>query len=554
MDLIGYLSILRRRWTLVAATASLALVVVWLTLPAEAQTGPVVRTYQATATLISSPTAETPLNLATAALFTTIGEVPERAAKQLDYDDDPQILATEITTAVDPETATLQISTVGSDGELTQRTANVFAAELIGFFERRDREQATKQLKELNELLKQDGARLDQLDSALELTPNDPRLTAELEGLTARYSSITAEVAALNDQLLADPPLEMLQPAVAIPDQTGGFAPPSDPRDRLLIGGALGLLLGIALALVVERIDSRLRTREQTEDALQLPVLAEIPALPWSHRKTTEVISATEPGSAIAESYRNLRSALLLLKPDSGERGPGGHKSSVILVTSARPNEGKTTSVANLAVAMAESGRQVLVLSLDFRNPRIHRYLDVPSGSGLSDLLQAGRPDDLDLVVRDSPFTGVRVATSGQEINHPGALFAGVGPLIERARDLADIVIIDTAPLLAVSDAVDLSPHVDTAVVVARLNRTTSHQAAASQRLLSRLRVPAVGAVLVGTGSSAVVDSYVSRSTLVDQVTTRLGVQAGRRRPVTHPAHRGGNKDDNRSGGTTADD
>ena len=258
-------------------------------------------------------------------------------------------------------------------------------------------------------------------------------------------------------------------------------------------------------------------------------MLAEIPALPWNLRSEVTVLSATEPGSATAEAYRTLRSSVQLLR-SGGRNQPGQQDPMVVLVTSARPKEGKTTTVANLAVVMAEAGRRVLVLSFDFRNPRIHTYLDVPSGAGLSDLLSAKWPLDLSVVVRDSAFSGVQVVTSGQELGHPGALLAGAGPLIARARELADVVLVDTAPLLSVSDAIDLSPHVDAALVVSRLNRTTAQEAAGVQRLLARLRVPAVGTVLVGAGSPGGLEAYTPKYSVMEQMASRLGVQ-GRTRP-----------------------
>lgn len=530
MDLINYLEILRRRWVLIVAAVLLALVAAWLTLPEKAESGPVVRSYEATATLIANPAAEVPMNMATAAVFATVGEVPEAAAKELGVEGDPQLLAAQISTAVDPETATMTITSTGSEAVPTAEMANTFAQELVAYFKRYDQEQAKQQIRELSELLAGYDDRLQQLDGILSANPQNSAALAEREGVQAQYATVTAQIAELNNQLTGVPPLTLLQSAVPVPKETATFTPPSSPRDRLLIGGILGLLLGIALALVVERVDSRLRTRDQTEQAFQLPVLSEIPAVPWSRRRKPEVLSATEPGSATAEAYRSLRSAVFLLKPPPGRSR--SHDATVLLVTSARPGEGKTTTVANLAVAMAETGRRVLVLSLDFRNPRIQDYLGVASGSGLSDLLGANRAADLDLVVRQAAFAGVQVATSGQELTHPGALLAGVGPLIERARQLADIVLIDTAPLLAVSDAVDLSPHVDAALVVSRLNRTTTHQAAASQRLLSRLNVPALGAVLVGVAPSGAFDSYVSRTGLVGQVATRLGGNNTRRQAL----------------------
>lgn len=502
MDMIGYLTILRRRWMLLAVCTALTLGVVWLTLPKPGEAVATPQTYQATATLIASPTTEVPINLPLAALFTTVGDVPERAARRLDHEGNAQVLAASVTAAASSETGTLTIGTTGSSAEDTARTANVFAEELIAHFARSSREQAENQLRLVNRSIEEYARRVSNLDRRIAVNPGSTALIAEREGVQSHYQTLVATAAALENDFSFSPPLEFLQRAVGVRTSTGPtFTPPTDARNRLLIGALLGLAFGGALALVVERVDSRVRSREQAERALHLPVLAEIPNLPWAARGRPTVLSATSPGSATAEAYRTLRSAVLLLRP--GETDPRRRLESappaVILVTSPRAGDGKTSTVANLAAVMAESGRTVLVLSLDFRNPRIHDFFDAPNGTGVSDLLSANRADELEHVVRDTPFAGVRIATSGQETSHPGALLAGAGPLFAEARKLADIVLVDTAPLLAVSDAIDLSAHVDAVLVVSRANRTTTAHAHSTHRLLSRLGVPALGAVLVGT-------------------------------------------------------
>lgn len=268
---------------------------------------------------------------------------------------------------------------------------------------------------------------------------------------------------------------------------------------RVGIAALLGLLLGIALALVIERLDSRMRTREQVEDAIGLPVLAEIPLMP--KRQRGGIVSADRPASTVAEAFRALRSSVLLTSPTLGrnQQAKGRRGSIVVLVTSALPGAGKTTTVANLAAVMAEAGRHVLVLSLDLRNPSIHRHFGVTDGTGVSELLSADRGRHLEQVVHETDIAGVSIATSGHDTDHPGALLASVGPLIETARSLADVVIVDAPPMLTVSDALDVARHTDVTLLVSRLNKTTQSQAEECQRLFKRLGISALGTVLVGS-------------------------------------------------------
>jgi capsular exopolysaccharide synthesis family protein len=535
MDLITYLDIIRRRWILPVGGAMVAVLAVWVTLPASApEAASASTTYVATTTMIATHPEETTIGLPTIALLATVGEVPKRAASRLRFQEDPQILAATVTTAVDQTTSTLTIASSDTDGPAAARRANVFANELVAYFEERASRQAEARLDAVNRAIVESSTRVEGLDRKIAANPGEPLLEAERTGLQRHHEELVTEAASLRGDLVGAAPVEVLQRAVPVPTSTEIVAPPSEPWQRILIGAGLGLVLGFALALVVERLDSRLRQRDQVEDAFKLPVLAEIPARPWRRRHEISIASATDPGGAAAEAYRALRSSLLLLQParsrDDPSMRPHNAEPTVVLVTSCRPAEGKTSTVANLAVVMAESGRSVLVLSLDFRNPRVQDYLDVPARAGLSDLLSADRPHDLDSVVRDTAFPGVRIATSGQETNHPGALLTSAGRIIEQARKLADVVLIDTAPMLTVSDAVDLSPHVDAVVVVSRVNRTTTGQARAAHRILTRLGVPALGAVLVGVSRAAVYGPYPASISLAQQLAERLGVKGPERR------------------------
>lgn len=511
MDLMGYLQVLRRRWALPLASAAVALVLVWLTLPpAEERSTPVGTTFRATATLIAASPDEQ-LNLSMAALLVRVGEVPVRAARQLDFEGSPQLLATQVEAVPDTATASLAISSAGPDGPVVEDVANTFAEELVAHFGRA-RARATKaELARVEESITSAATEIHQLDRAVLENPEDSTLQAERAGLEAHFEQLVTQAATLRGTASSSP-FEILQSAVAVPQSGTTFTPPSSPGLRLAIGGALGLALGLALAVVIDQMDSRLRTRDETEAALGVPVLAQIPTS-LAHRSATGVLSASDPRGRTAEAYRGLRAAVLLgltdLRGDL-ESTSSTRPAPVLLVTSARPGDGKTTTVANLAVMLAESGRSVLVLSLDFRHPRVHEYLDAPDGAGVSDLLRAGTSEALSDVVRTTAHPGVLLATSGRETGDAGALVAAAGPLLREARGLADVVLVDTAPLLSVSDAVDLSPHVDAVLVVARSKRTTVGQARAVRRLLDRLPVVALGAVLLGGSDEGVGYGYAT--------------------------------------------
>lgn len=507
MELTAYLRILRQRWRLLLVPVAAALAIAAITLPrSEAQTDvPTATTYTSTATLITSPTATTmpsSTGLATVALYATTGEIPERAARLLDYPGEPQVLATMVQVASQPETGTLTITTTDPDGRTAAERVNAFSRATIEYFEDQESADSRSQSKIIRKQL--DGISRQLQRARAELGDgDDPVLEAQIDALKAQYSSQFGELTGLGQGASGPSFLTVLQPGVPIPqggETTAGLAPPANPYVRIGIAALLGLLLGAALALVVERLDSRMRTREQAEDAIGLPVLAEIPLM--AKRQRAGIASVDRPASAVAEAFRSLRSSVLLLSPSVGHGSAPGHGSRdavVVLVTSALPGAGKTTTVANLAAVMAEAGRRVLVLSLDLRNPTIHQRLGVANGTGISELLAADRGRHLEQVVHETDVAGVSIATSGHDTDHPGALLASVGPLLEAARSLADIVIVDAPPMLNVSDALDLARHTDVTLLVSRLNRTTQSQALECQRLFKRLGVSALGTVLVGS-------------------------------------------------------
>lgn len=289
--------------------------------------------------------------------------------------------------------------------------------------------------------------------------------------------------------------LQEALPELASP-VSGGFSAPSSRAARTAIAMIVGLLLGMAAVLIAERLDTRLNTNEAVQAAFGLPVIAEVPRV--TMREGT-IVTSHDPASAAAEAYRTLRASLVLMPTtiiggrEAGTRG----EPQVILVTSPAPGDGKTTTVANLAVCFAEAGRSVLVLGCDFRRPEIHKYFGVDPRPGISEvLMDTGR--ELASVVRPTITDGVTLAPSGSALRNFGDVANAGRALIEVARELADVVIVDTAPILATNDATELIPVADAVVVVARVGKTSGDSARRTQTLLARLSAEAAGIVVIG--------------------------------------------------------
>ena len=162
---------------------------------------------------------------------------------------------------------------------------------------------------------------------------------------------------------------------------------PSWPRKyrTLAVALAAGMMLGAGLALLRDRMDGRMRSVEEIQTIIGLPVLGVVPQM--SGRRTAVARAMTvhlDPRSVVAEAYRTIRTAVYF--------GAGENRCKTILVTSPEPGDGKTTSASNLAIAIAQTGRSVLLLDADFRKPTQHKNLDIKDAVGLSSVLAGREP------------------------------------------------------------------------------------------------------------------------------------------------------------------
>lgn len=276
---------------------------------------------------------------------------------------------------------------------------------------------------------------------------------------------------------------------------------PNIPRN-LSFAFALGLTTGVALAFLLEGIDNTVRTPEQAQVISGLPSLGMIPlgsrtgaesgrarlALA-SSKEVVELITQSRPQSQMAESYRALRTSLLLTSV--------GAPPKVILITSALPQEGKTTTSINSAIVLAQKGTRVLLIDADLRRPAIHKTLGMGPRSGLSNVL-TGSINVQQAIVRSPLLPSLYVLPAGPPPPNPAELLASsaMKDMLEELRGQFDHIVIDTPPTLSVTDAVVMSTRSDAVVLVIRSGHTTKQALRRARDILMQVNAKVSGVLL----------------------------------------------------------
>jgi polysaccharide biosynthesis transport protein len=259
---------------------------------------------------------------------------------------------------------------------------------------------------------------------------------------------------------------------------------PKPVRDALIALGA-GLLLAVAIAFVVELLDDSIRTDDDLQRTLgTLPVLAMIPPM---RVPRSGLVTVVAPRSNRAEAYRALRTAVQFIVVERG---------SCIEMASAGGGEGKTVTTANLAVLLAQAGQSVVVVDADLRAPMMHDLFGVSNEAGLTSVVTGG---SLANALQQVPnVENLKVLAAGPIPANPSELVASdrFREVVRDVRKEAAIVLIDTPPILAVTDAMVVAGVVDAVVLIARAGTSTRRQLRHSLQLMRQLDAPVVGAVL----------------------------------------------------------
>ncbi len=289
------------------------------------------------------------------------------------------------------------------------------------------------------------------------------------------------------------------------------------PLRSAILGFGVGLFAGIGLAFLLEQFDTRVRRADDVAALLRQPVLARIPRLSREQMKSTHLVTMEHPGDAVAESFRLLRTNLAFMDVDGNARA--------MLVTSSLQGEGKSVTVANLAVTLALAGKKVIVVDADLRRPRQHRLFDLQNEVGASNVavgdadlvatlqsVQVVSPNGNGSAVDFASWTSATgavtrlwVLTSGPVPPNPGEIVASqrFSQMLARLRDECDVVLVDSPALLAVGDTAALASEVDGLLFLVDMEKARRPviQAAADQ--LYRLPCAMMGIVVRSAAGSS---------------------------------------------------
>src|SRR5579862_8397941 len=287
-----------------------------------------------------------------------------------------------------------------------------------------------------------------------------------------------------------------------------GARPPTGPIEpnvprNLLFAAVLGLASGVGLAFLLEGLDNTVRTTEQAQLISGVPSLGMIPLgskgaregpnpkrlVIATSKEAVELVTQVRPQSQMAESYRALRTSLLLSNL--------GAPPKVIMVTSALPQEGKTTTSINCAVVLAQKGTRDLLIDADMRRPSIHKTLGMGPHSGLSNVL-TGSTTLEKAITRSAILPNLAVLPAGTPPPNPAELLASsnMKDMLMHLREEYDHIVIDTPPSLSVTDSVVLSPRADAVVLVIRSGQTTKQALRRSRDILMQVNAKVVGVLL----------------------------------------------------------
>jgi capsular exopolysaccharide synthesis family protein len=491
-DLVRFVRSYARLIIATTAAAIVAAVILTAVLP---------RTYVATAQLVVGPSLSGSVRdynqlLSAQALAQTYAQaartnaLAERVTARLGTDESPTEFLERVAVETDRDTAILNITVRGDRPEAAAEAANAIGDDLIAesvAIQGRD-EQILTLLTE-------------QIEGVQEQIASTSERIADLQGIEDPSAAEIAEIGALQGQLTASRQTlatllttvqESSASSVSFLDRAVPPAGPDSPRPlvNLLLATLLGLMAGLLLAAIRASLDDTFESSDEIDEMLDVPLLGVISRIPLAvgHQPFYSLAMLTQPRSVAAESFRSLRTNVEALLADGGKR--------TILVTSPGSLDGKSTVAANLAIAFAQSGKRTILVDADLRRPSMQELFRLSDGLGLGDVLASDIPD-LRSMWQATDAQDLLVMPAGTLPDQPAELLGSprLPIVLQRLEAAADVVIIDTPPVLAAADTPILASRVSQVLLVIARRHTDRRSARAAEAALRRVGASILGVV-----------------------------------------------------------
>ena len=497
VSLREYLSIIRvRKWTIILSTCLVMATAVGFSLMQTplytAQARVLVESIAGESTTFNPLQ---PVDIQTQIEVVSSESVATLVRNELDLDESIESVLADLSVSAQGETQVVNISYTSVSPPRAQQIAQSFADNYIEFRRGQALEDVVSEEESVQTQVASATEQLNEVtgDLAVAQENEDDALAASLE---TQRSVLIARLGVLQQQLddvrsqrsQSSDAGQIIEPAT-VPDF------PSSPNH--LRNGVLGLFLGaglgIGLAFLRERLDDRFRDRSDLERVIEAPVLATVPKYPGPKKEQSQLVSVSLTSVGAVEAYRSLRTNLQFITSQRDIRS--------LLVTSPSEREGKSATTANLGVLLAQAGRRVILVSSDLRRPTLGGYFGIAEGSGeeagLSTWLASGEAEPWD-IIKDPGIPNLRVIPSGPVPPNPAELLTSprATSLIRLLEANADLVLLDSPPVLAVADASVLGSIAGGAVLVVNAGSTHKSATVHARQEIERVGGSLIGAVL----------------------------------------------------------
>jgi succinoglycan biosynthesis transport protein ExoP len=468
--------VLRRKWwvtslTLLGLAASLA---ISLTQAKQYSATAQVLVQSATGptSLSAAPQQVTPTEVQTMLQLVTSASVLTAVREELGSA--PPVQASEVA-----QTNIINITAIATGPATAARVANTYARQFVTSQQSVALKNATNAETELRAQIRSTAAEIKALRKTRGAASEVTAMVNQEAVLRVQLSQVDVSGAAAAEALT------MVTPAQA---PTAPSSP--KPVQDAVLGFVAGLILGLAAAFLRDSLDDAVTSKEAAEQLTGAPVLAAVPMVAsWRKRDRPLVVTLARPASPATEAYRSLRTSLQFARQE--------HELRTILVTSPAAAEGKTSTLANLGAVFAQAGQRVLMVSCDLRKPRLGQFFGIDERTGLTTAILG--EDTVENLIQPAPGTdNLWLLPSGPPPPNPAELLNGarVQEIFTRLRGAFDLVLIDSPPVLPVTDAVVLSKDVDATLLVVAAYRSSSGDVQRAAEKLAQVDARVVGVVL----------------------------------------------------------